>query len=88
MIDKYAQDEDCASIINDLHEGKEHEPFLLKEGFLMHSNKLCITIDLYEKVMLELHVPSYVGHKGIQMTMQAMSTYFYWPFMKQDVHRL
>ena len=43
MIGKYAEDKDYVSIINDFDEGKEHENFSLKEGFLIHGNKLCIT---------------------------------------------
>ena len=34
MIDKYAQDEDYASIVKDLEEGRAHEQYSLKEGFL------------------------------------------------------
>ena len=51
----------------------------------MHCNRVCITKDLCEKVIFESHAPPYVGHRGTQMTMQAMVTYFYWPYMKQDV---
>ena len=49
MIDTYAQDEDYASIVKDIEEGKAKEPFSLKERFLMHGLKLCITKDLCEK---------------------------------------
>ena len=87
MIDKYAQDEDYASIAKDLEEGRDHEHFSLKEKFLMYGSRLCITIDLLVKVMNESHAPPYVGHRGIQTTLQAIETYFYWPTIKQDVHR-
>ena len=85
MMEKYADDEDYASIIKNFEEGKDNENYSLKEGFLMHGSKLCITKDLREKVMLESHAPPYVGHRGIQTTMQAIETYFYWPRMKQDI---
>ena len=39
MINTYAQDEDYTSIVKDLEEGKAHEPFSLKEGFLMHGQQ-------------------------------------------------
>ena len=87
MIDKYAQDEDYASIVKDLEEGRAHEHYSLKEGFLMYGSRLCITKDLREKVMDESHAPPYVGHRGIQTTLKALETYFYWPTIKQDVHR-
>ena len=57
MIDKYAQDEDYASIVKDLEEGRAHEHYSLKEGFLMYGSRLCITKDLREKVMDESHAP-------------------------------
>ena len=61
MMEKYADDEDYASIIKDLQEGKDHETYSLKEGFLMHGSKLCITKDLHEKVMLESHAPPFTS---------------------------
>lgn len=85
MLGKYANDENYALIIKDLEEGKDHDPFSQKEGFLMHGSKLCIIKDLREKVMLECHAPLYVGHRGIQTTLQAVNTYFYWPTLKKDV---
>ena len=69
-------------LLKDLQEVKDHENHSLKEGFLMHGSKLCITKDLCEKFMLESHAPSYVGHIGIQTTMQAIETYFYLPRIK------
>ena len=38
MIEKYAQDEDYASIVKDLEEERAHEHFSLKEGFLMYGS--------------------------------------------------
>ena len=37
--------------------------------------------------MFESHAPSYAGHRGIQTTFKAIETYFYWPTMKDDIHR-
>ena len=87
MRDAYADDEDFATIYNALQEGKSDETFSLKEGFLMHGNRLCITKELCEKVMLESHTPPDAGHRGNQTTFKAIETYFYWPTMKDDVHR-
>ena len=53
MINNYAQDEDYASIVKELEEGKDKEPFSMKDGFLMYGTKLCITKALREKVMDE-----------------------------------
>ena len=69
IINKYAQDEDYATIVKDLEEERAHEHFSLKEGFLMYGSRLCITKDLREKVMDESHAPPYVGRRGIQTTL-------------------
>ena len=42
---------------------------------------------LCEKVFLESHTLPYVGQRGIQTSFKATETYFYWPTMKDDVHR-
>ena len=85
MIDKYAQDSDYGDIIRNLESNVSQEPFSLKEGFLLHGSRLCITKDLREKVMYESHAPPYAGHRGIQATSNAIETYFYWPSMKKDI---
>ncbi|MCO5600479.1 hypothetical protein L7F22_054592 [Adiantum nelumboides] len=35
--------------------------------------------------MYESHAPPYAGHRGIQSTLRAIETYFYWPTMKRDI---
>ena len=40
-----------------------------------------------EKIMLESHVPPYVGHRGIQPTTQTLETYFYWLLMCKDIQK-
>ena len=37
--------------------------------------------------MYESHAPPYAGHRGIQATLKGTKLYFYWPTIKQDVHR-
>ena len=44
---------------------KIQDPYVLKDGFLLKSSKLCVTKDLREKVMLESHAPPYAGHRDI-----------------------
>ena len=62
MIDEYVQDDDIASIVAKLANDIPQENYSLKEGFLLHGSRLCITKNLREKVMYESHVPPYVGH--------------------------
>ncbi|MCO5603742.1 hypothetical protein L7F22_057894 [Adiantum nelumboides] len=83
--DEYAIDPDFKDVISTIALGKKEEPFTLQDGYLMHGNRLSITRSLREKVMFESHAPPYAGHRGIQTTMKAIETYFYWPTMKGDI---
>ena len=65
MIEEYVHDDDFSHIFTKLTSDIHHEPFSLKEDFLMHGSKLCITKNVREKFMFESHVPLYVGHRGI-----------------------
>ncbi|MCO5610121.1 hypothetical protein L7F22_064356 [Adiantum nelumboides] len=85
MIDEYAIESDYKDVISAIALWKKEEPFTLQDGYLLHGNRLCITCSLREKVMFESHAPAYVGHRGIQTTMKAIETYFYWPTMKGDI---
>ena len=79
-------DEDYASIMANISNDIPHEPYSLKDGFLLHGSRLCITKNLRDKVMYESHDPSYARHHGIQATTQAIETYFYWSSTRKDIH--
>ncbi|MCO5579340.1 hypothetical protein L7F22_033196 [Adiantum nelumboides] len=83
--DGYAIDPDFKDVISAIALGKKEEPFTMEDGYLLHGNQLCITHSLREKVMYESHAPPYAGHRGIQSTLKAIETYFYWPTMKRDI---
>ncbi|MCO5593344.1 hypothetical protein L7F22_047355 [Adiantum nelumboides] len=85
MIDEYAIDPDFKDVISAIALGKKEEPFTLEDGYLLHGNRLCIKHSLREKVMYKSHAPPYAGHRGIQGTLRAIETYFYWPTMKRDI---
>ncbi|MCO5590784.1 hypothetical protein L7F22_044759 [Adiantum nelumboides] len=85
MIDEYAIDPDFKDVISAIALAKKEEPFTLKDGYLLHGNRLCITHSLREKVMYKSHAPPYAGHRGIQSTLRAIETYFYWPTIKRDI---
>ncbi|MCO5569982.1 hypothetical protein L7F22_023696 [Adiantum nelumboides] len=51
---------------------------------MMHS-KLCVTKQLRPKVLVESHAPPYAGHRGIDATVKAVETFFYWPALRRDV---
>ena len=48
MIDGYVIDEDYASIMANISNDLPHEPYSLREGFLLHGSQLCITKNLRE----------------------------------------
>ncbi|MCO5607026.1 hypothetical protein L7F22_061217 [Adiantum nelumboides] len=41
--------------------------------------------DTYKMCGQESHAPPYAGHRGIQATMNAIETYFFWLTMKEDI---
>ncbi|MCO5603663.1 hypothetical protein L7F22_057814 [Adiantum nelumboides] len=51
---------------------------------MMHG-KLCVTKQLWSKVLIEYHAPPYAGHRGIDATVKAVDTLFYWPTLRRDV---
>ncbi|MCO5588633.1 hypothetical protein L7F22_042590 [Adiantum nelumboides] len=51
---------------------------------MMHG-KLCVTKQLRPKVLIECHAPPYAGHRGIDATVKAVDTFFYWPTLRRDV---
>ncbi|MCO5559345.1 hypothetical protein L7F22_012943 [Adiantum nelumboides] len=68
-----------------LMDGQRHEHYLLKDGFMMMHGRLCVTRPLRRKVKEESHVPPYAGHRGIDATVNAVETFFYWLTLRRDV---
>ncbi|MCO5598235.1 hypothetical protein L7F22_052327 [Adiantum nelumboides] len=85
MREQYANDEDFARVFEQLMDGQRHEHYLLKDGFMMMHGRLCVTRPLRRKVMEESHVPPYGEHCGIDATVKAVETFFYWPALRRDV---
>ena len=61
MGDAYANDPKFANVMSALNLGKIHNPYMLKDGFLLYDSRLCVTQALREKVMLESHAPPYAS---------------------------
>ena len=60
---------------------------VMKDGYLMKDDCLCITRGMRQKIMDECHAPLYARHRGIASTTQALERYFYWPRMRKDLHQ-
>ncbi|MCO5567950.1 hypothetical protein L7F22_021646 [Adiantum nelumboides] len=85
MKGQYAEDEDFARIYDHIINGQRHEHYTLKSDFLMMHGKLFVTKQLRPKILIECHAPPYAGHRGIDATVKAVDTFFYWPPLRQDV---
>ncbi|MCO5612672.1 hypothetical protein L7F22_066941 [Adiantum nelumboides] len=85
MKGQYAEDEDFARIYDQIINGQCHEHYTLKSDFLMMHGKLCVTKQLRPKILIECHAPSFAGHRGIDATVKAIDTFFYWPTLRRDV---
>ena len=87
MPEQYGIDKDFKEIWDALHEGKSIPPFSIRDGFLYHSQALCVVAGLRTKVMEETHAPPYAGHRGIMSTSIALERYFYWLSLQVDIDK-
>ena len=85
MIYEYARDMDFKDVMSMIALGKVEESFHVKHGYLLYSNRLCVTYNMRDKVMYETHAPLYAGHRGILAILKGAEMYFYWPTMKMDI---
>ncbi|MCO5587151.1 hypothetical protein L7F22_041098 [Adiantum nelumboides] len=83
---QYAEDEDFARICDQIVNGQRREHYTLKSDYLMMHGKLCVTKQLQPKVLIECHASPYTGHRGIDATVKAIDTFFYWPSLQRDVN--
>ena len=66
MINEYAIDPKFKDVMFVIALGKIEEPFHVKDGYLLYSNRLCVTYNMCNKVMYESHASPYMRHRGIQ----------------------
>ncbi|MCO5577168.1 hypothetical protein L7F22_030992 [Adiantum nelumboides] len=85
MKGQYVEDKYFARIYDQIINGQRREHYSLKSDFFMMHGKLCVTKQLRPKVLIECHAPPYAGHRGIDATVKAIDTFFYWPTLKRHV---
>ena len=51
MIDENATDWDFEDVMSAIAMGKNEEPFIIKDGYLLYGNCLCVTHALHDKVI-------------------------------------
>lgn len=89
MSDTYHDDIDFSSIWNEMMHNSwmPMNNYSFSDGFLFFHDKLCITSPFRQQLALqEMHIPPYMGHRGISTTLAPCKEHFYWPHMQQDVH--
>lgn len=86
LKNQYDSDGDFNSIWKDLQVGIPSKDFVIKNGYLYHHDKICITSHLRQKVLEESHSPPYTGHRGVSATLDSLERFFYWPSLRKDTH--
>ena len=83
MKEKYAMDPNFKDIMSALAIGRKEEPYKVRDGYLLHSHRLCVTRSLHGEVMYESHAPLYRDIEGFKL--KGAKLYFYWPHMKAHI---
>ena len=55
-MDEYAMDPDFKDVMSAIVMGKNEEPFIIKDGYLLYGNWLCVTHALRDKEIGRAHV--------------------------------
>ena len=63
--------------------------FHITNGVLYHSGKVCVPDlqDVEQKILHECHDAPFASHPGIQCTLVLISSTFFWPKMRSDMHK-
>lgn len=84
MKELHATEDEFANVYDPLLEGERHEHYTLCNRFLLMHGQYCVTWALHKKVLNENHAPPYVGHHGVEATIKAIESFFYWPSLRTD----
>ncbi|WVZ83604.1 hypothetical protein U9M48_030733 [Paspalum notatum var. saurae] len=69
-------------------EGQTWNKYVLNDGFLFRTNKLCIPDSSVHLLFLqEVHGGGLIGHFGMKKMTDVLAAHFYWPKLKRDVER-
>ena len=86
--DQYVHDAEFKDVLQKCREGRTWNKFVLNDGFVFRSNKLCIPASSVRLLLLqEAHGGGLMGHFGVKKTEDVLSTHFFWPKMRRDVER-
>ena len=64
------------------------ESFHISNGLLYHNGKVCVPNlpEVKKRILFECHDAPLAGHPRIHRTLVLISTQFYWPKMRPDIH--
>ena len=74
---------------NQFLQGSLGVDYFVKDGLMFYRGKLWIPDfeNIREQLLQEFHNTPQAGHGGVLKTYKALGNLFFWPCMKQDVHR-
>jgi hypothetical protein len=86
--EQYAFDADFKDVLLQCKAGRTWNKFVVTDGFVFRSNKLCIPDGSVRMLLLqEAHGGGLMGHFGVKKTEDVLASHFFWPKMRRDVER-
>ena len=81
LIDSYQRDEEFKDIIL-----SPSKPYVLKDGLLYKSNRLCIPKgEFRSKLLYDYHATPCTGHLGVSKTLNRIQPLYYWSTMRKTI---
>src|SRR3954469_13110244 len=86
--DQYVHDAEFKDVLQNCREARTWNKFVLNDGFVFRSNKLCILASSVRLLLLqEAHGGGLMGNFGVKKTEDVLATHFFWPKIRRDVER-
>ena len=86
---QYVHDVEFKDVLQNCKEGRTWNKFVVNDGFVFRSNKLCIPASSVRHLLLqEAHGGGLMGHFGVKKTEDILAIHFFWPKMRYDVEHL
>ena len=83
----YASDPDFATTYQVVSEGTLVTNFHIQYGLLCHLGHLYVPSSERVKLIWEAHYSQVAKHFGVDMTVEMLQKYFYWPKLQQRIRK-
>jgi hypothetical protein len=81
-------DAEFKDVLQNCRDARTWNKFILNDGFVFRSNKLCIPDGSVHLLLLhEAHGGGLMGHLGVKKAEDVLATHFFWPRMRRDDER-